>query len=106
MPGVAQVWLTDDELNEVAQGLDTLLDLPPNYSVPDAFWSARDKIRIAREGIACPTPAKGGTTMIKTDGRPTIAWAPLDDDILNQDSPEPVADDEELEGAADLLVAP
>ncbi len=71
MPGVAQLWLTDDELGRIENWHERFPE-PVTY----ADWAIVKKIRAAREAVACPTTPAKEDTMIKTDGKPTIAWDP------------------------------
>ena len=56
MPGVAQLWLTEDELDAV---LTVMKANWFNFDVDfDSFDAAYDKLRAAHQGVACPVPAK------------------------------------------------
>ena len=52
MPGVAQVWFTDDEL----EALDVLVNDYLILNEDSVIEDVRDKVIAAREGVACPTP--------------------------------------------------
>jgi hypothetical protein len=72
MPGVAQVWFTDDELGRVETWAEEYTSGP----FDQVEWAILNKIRAAREAVACPTTPAKEERMIKTDGKPTIAWDP------------------------------
>jgi len=52
MPGVAQIWLTDDELRVIEAAFPCLV-AHAKIRLPGAE-SLMSKVRAAREGIACP----------------------------------------------------
>lgn len=102
MPGVAQVWLTDDELAALLTAAQLSTWTRRNDGFIASLKSARDKLQAAESAVACPAKEDN---MIKTDGKPTIAWDPRLADILASDAPEPDVD-EDANDDVDILIAP
>jgi hypothetical protein len=53
VPGIAQVWLTHDELEAVASLFDNALGNALEETVPRPLLAARDKIEKALAPVAC-----------------------------------------------------
>jgi hypothetical protein len=76
MPGIAQVWLTEDELDHIVKAL--VRYVPHSEEAYQRRLALLDKLRPLAYGTSCDVSAQGGAKVTAEEGRKAQRWCPND----------------------------